>query len=126
MHLHITGTGYFRLYRGLQSLEFEEKPRRMAERIQNTREYYGIDTRALTKILREQGTMLGKIIYNDEKIDFYDPNKDNLVKQVSIGEKKVYGNGKYRILLVDCGVKYNIIRNLLKRDTTVVRCALGL
>jgi carbamoyl-phosphate synthase small subunit len=80
----------------------------------------GVDTRAITKILREQGTMLGKIIYNEEHVDFYDPNKDNLVKQVSIREKKVYGNGKYRILLVDCGVKYNIIRNLLKRDTTVV------
>ena len=81
---------------------------------------FGVDTRAITKILREQGTMLGKIVYNEENIEFYDPNKDNLVKQVSIQEKKVYGNGKYRILLVDCGVKYNIIRNLLKRDTTVV------
>ena len=81
---------------------------------------FGVDTRAITKILREQGTMLGKIVYNEENIEFYDPNKDNLVQQVSIQEKKVYGNGKYRILLVDCGVKYNIIRNLLKRDTTVV------
>jgi carbamoyl-phosphate synthase small subunit len=80
---------------------------------------YGIDTRTLTKILREQGTMLGKIVYHDEEIGFYDPNKDNLVKQVSTGSKKVYGNGKHRILLIDCGVKYNIIRNLLKRDTTV-------
>jgi carbamoyl-phosphate synthase small subunit len=80
---------------------------------------YGIDTRALTKILRERGTMLGKIIYRDEKIEFYDPNKDNLVKKVSIHEKKVYGRGKHKILLIDCGVKYNIIRNLLKRDTTV-------
>lgn len=80
---------------------------------------FGVDTRAITKILREQGTMLGKIVFEEENIAFYDPNKDNLVKQVSIGEKKVYGQGKYRILLVDCGVKYNIIRNLLKRDTTV-------
>jgi carbamoyl-phosphate synthase small subunit len=80
---------------------------------------YGIDTRALTKILREKGTMLGKIIFRDENVEFYDPNKDNLVKKVSIGEKKVYGKGKHRILLVDCGVKYNIIRNLLKRNTTV-------
>jgi carbamoyl-phosphate synthase small subunit len=81
---------------------------------------FGVDTRAITKILREKGTMLGKIIFNDKDVEFYDPNKDNLVKQVSIREKKVYGTGKYRILLVDCGVKYNIIRNLLKRDTTVV------
>ncbi len=80
---------------------------------------YGIDTRELTKILREKGTMLGKIIFNNEKIDFYDPNKENQVAKVSTKEKRVYGNGKYKITLVDCGVKYNIIRNLLKRDTTV-------
>jgi carbamoyl-phosphate synthase small subunit len=81
---------------------------------------YGIDTRELTKILREQGTMLGKIVFNGEKIDYYDPNKDNLVAQVSTKERKIFGNGKYKILLIDCGVKYNIIRNLLKRDTTVI------
>ncbi|MCD6333468.1 MAG: carbamoyl-phosphate synthase (glutamine-hydrolyzing) small subunit, partial [Bacteroidales bacterium] len=34
---------------------------------------FGIDTRALTKYLREKGTMLGKIIF-DEDIPFYDPN----------------------------------------------------
>ncbi len=82
---------------------------------------YGIDTRALTKILREKGTMLGKIIFDNQDVDFYNPNEENLVAQVSIKEKQVYGNGKYRILLIDCGVKNNIIRNLLKRDTTVIR-----
>jgi carbamoyl-phosphate synthase small subunit len=81
---------------------------------------YGIDTRELTKILREEGTMLGKIVYNHQDVEFYDPNLVNLVEQVSIREKKVFGQGKYRILLIDCGVKYNIIRNLLQRDTTVV------
>jgi carbamoyl-phosphate synthase small subunit len=80
----------------------------------------GIDTRELTKILREEGTMLGKIVFNNQDIEFYDPNLVNLVEQVSIREKKVYGQGKYRILLIDCGVKYNIIRNLLQRDATVV------
>jgi len=45
----------------------------------------------------------------------------NLVAEVSTHEKQVYGSGKYKILLVDCGVKYNIIRNLLKRDTTIIR-----
>ena len=81
----------------------------------------GIDTRALTKILREKGTMLGKIVYDKKDITFYDPNKENLVAQVSIKGKKTYGNGKYRVLLIDCGVKNNIIRNLLKRNTTVVQ-----
>ena len=82
---------------------------------------YGIDTRLLTKILREKGTMLGKIIIEGEDIDLYDPNQENLVAQVSVGKKEVYGDGKYRILLIDCGVKFNIIRYLLKRDTTVIR-----
>ena len=79
----------------------------------------GIDTRALTKILREKGTMLGKIEFTGDAVELYDPNKDNLVDQVSIKEKKVYGNGKYKIVLIDCGVKYNIIRNLIERDATV-------
>ena len=82
---------------------------------------FGIDTRALTKKLREKGTMLGKIISGDNDVDLYDPNKDNLVAQVSVVKKEIYGNGRYKIILVDCGVKYNIIRSLLERDTTVIR-----
>ncbi len=80
---------------------------------------HGVDTRELTKILREEGTMLGKIICDEKDIEMYNPNNVNLVEQVSIKEKKVFGNGRYKILLIDCGVKYNIIRNLLQRDTTV-------
>ena len=80
----------------------------------------GIDTRQLTKILREKGTMLGKILIGDEQVELYDPNLENLVAQVSIQEKRIFGSGKFRILLVDCGVKYNIIRNLIKRDATVI------
>lgn len=82
---------------------------------------YGIDTRHLTQILREKGSMLGKIIINNEEVEFYNPNEDNLVAQVSIETKQVYGNGTIRILLIDCGVKNNIIRHLLSRDTTVIR-----
>lgn len=81
---------------------------------------FGIDTRKLTKIIREKGAMLAKIIF-EEDIPFYDPNYDNLVDQVSMKEKVVYGNGKHRILLIDCGVKSNIIRYLLRYDTTVIR-----
>ncbi len=82
---------------------------------------FGVDTRALTKKLREKGTMLCKIIYNEQDIDYYDPSKENLVALVSTKEKKVYGKGKYKILLIDTGVKYNIIRCLLQRDTTVIQ-----
>lgn len=82
---------------------------------------FGIDTRALTKILREKGSMLGKIEFEDQPIDFYDPNKENLVAVASCKEKEVYGNGKHKVVLVDCGVKNNIIRCLLDRDATVIR-----
>jgi len=82
---------------------------------------YDIDTRALTKILRDKGVCLGKIEYEDEQIDFYDPNQENLVAMVSCTGKIMYGNGQNRILLIDCGVKYNIIRYLLKFDTTIIR-----
>jgi carbamoyl-phosphate synthase small subunit len=81
----------------------------------------GIDTRALTKILREKGAMMGKIVFEGMDIAFRDPNKENLVDQVSTKQVKTYGEGRQRVVLVDCGVKNNIIRNLLKRDVTVVR-----
>ena len=82
---------------------------------------YGIDTRLLTSILREKGSMLGKIIIEEKNVEYYNPNNANLVDLVSIKEKQVYGNGKYKILLIDCGVKNNIIRHLLSRNTTVIR-----
>lgn len=82
---------------------------------------YGIDTRALTKHIREKGCMLGKIIINNIDCELYDPNADNLVAEVSIKEKKIYGDGKYRILLIDCGVKNNIIRYFIEKDCTVIR-----
>lgn len=82
---------------------------------------FGIDTRALTKRLREKGTMLGKIVL-DGDVTFYDPNKDNLVRQVSIGEPIIYNEkGRKRIVVIDCGAKHNIIRSLIRRDCRVLR-----
>jgi len=84
---------------------------------------YGIDTRALTKKLREKGAMLGKVIFENENIDFYDPNKDDLVKDVAIKEPIIYKADEEtkKIVLVDCGAKNNIIRCLLKRGITVIK-----
>ena len=82
---------------------------------------FGVDTRALTKLIREKGALKGKLIYEDQDIDFYDPDKENLVDQVSCKEKQILGDGKYKILLVDCGVKNNIIRHVLKRDTQIIK-----
>jgi len=82
---------------------------------------YGIDTRHLTQILRDNGSMKGRIVFGNEIPDYIDPNAENLVAKVSPNKVETYGNGKHRIMLVDCGVKNNIIRCLLERDTTVIR-----
>ena len=81
----------------------------------------GIDTRALTKRLREKGTMLGKIVEGADDVELRDPNLDNLVALVSVEERIVYPAGPTRVVLVDCGCKRNIIRSLLARDLTVIR-----
>ncbi len=83
---------------------------------------YGIDTRMLTRKLRDKGTMLGKIIIDEnEKIDFEDPNKLNLVGEVSVKEPIEYKRSGKKIILVDCGTKNNIIQAFLARDITVLR-----
>ena len=74
---------------------------------------YGIDTRALTKLLREKGSMLGKITFEGgDDIDFHDPNQENLIAKVSTKEVQEFGEGAKTVVLVDCGTKYNIIRCL--------------
>lgn len=80
-----------------------------------------IDTRALTKRLREHGTMVGKIVIGEDSLDFYDPNTDNLVERVSVTERMVHGDGGKRIVLVDCGCKSSIQTELLSRGLTVIR-----
>jgi carbamoyl-phosphate synthase small subunit len=82
---------------------------------------YGVDTRALTKKLRTKGTMLGKLVQEGKSVDYYDPNKYNLVENVSIDKPEIYGKGKTRIVVVDCGCKYNILRSFIKRNVKVIR-----
>jgi len=83
---------------------------------------YGVDTRELTKKLREKGTMPGKIIYNKENVEFEDPNERNLLAEVSIKESFTYKKGKKKVIIIDCGVKHSIIRAFLRRNITVFRC----
>jgi carbamoyl-phosphate synthase small subunit len=85
----------------------------------------GIDTRMLTRKLRENGTMLGKIVVDEsQKIDFEDPNKTDLAGEVCVKEPveyKVKGKSSNRIILVDCGAKNNIFQAFLKRNINVLR-----
>ena len=82
---------------------------------------FGVDTRALTKQLREKGVMLGKMLVDDtvDTIRFEDPNERNLVSEVSTAKPVTYGSGRHKIVLVDCGMKNAILRSLLRFDTTV-------
>jgi len=95
---------------------------------------YGIDTRRLTKKLRTKGVMLGilrvceegddlnieKLLKETERIP--DPNSRDLVREITAKEPMLYESGRsILVVLVDCGVKYGILRNLIKRRLDIMR-----
>ncbi|KAE8299438.1 Carbamoyl-phosphate synthase [ammonia], mitochondrial [Larimichthys crocea] len=81
---------------------------------------FGIDTRMLTKVIRDKGTVLGKIEFDGQPVEITDPNQNNLVAEVSTKETKVFGKGNpIKVVAVDCGIKHNIIRLLVKRGAEV-------
>ncbi len=96
---------------------------------------YGVDTRRLTKKLRMHGVMLGILqvceageepnlenLLKEAKKGIPDPNLTDLVKEVTVKEPIHYKvDGKHTVVLIDCGVKYSILRNLLKRGINVIR-----
>lgn len=124
---------------------------------QNVPAIYGIDTRALTKVIREEGAMLGRMLLahpsaqstngqqivtngtngvngvgprhwrdDAEEVPWQDPNKRNLVKEVSIKEPKLYkpdqstalhhpSGRAVRVVIVDVGMKFNQLRCFLRR-----------
>jgi carbamoyl-phosphate synthase small subunit len=93
-----------------------------------------IDTRAITKVLREEGVQLGILaVYNPgekpnlkqlakEVKNVQDPNLRDLASEVSTKEVKKFtpSNPKARVVLIDLGVKYNILRNLLQRQIEII------
>jgi len=85
----------------------------------------GIDTRALTKILREKGTMRGIISSEEnfkleEKLPFIKQfNITNPVMEVTTKEVKHYEGNCERVALLDYGIKKSIISSLLKRGCEV-------
>ena len=84
----------------------------------------GIDTRQLTKVLREHGVMMGKILFDDmpDEVPEADYAGVNFVDQVSCREVIKYNEGAdKKVVLVDCGVKANILRCLIRRGVEVVR-----
>lgn len=82
---------------------------------------WDVDTRYLTKILRDQGVAKGAIMRVGEALptEFPDPNREHLVKLVSRKQVETYGEGPYRIIAVDCGMKENILRHLCRFPFTI-------
>ena len=87
----------------------------------------GIDTRALTKCLREHGVMMGQIIFDDEPDNLPEATYEgvNFVDEVSCKEVITYRQegleNPKKVVLLDCGVKHNIIRCLVRRGVEVIR-----
>ena len=88
----------------------------------------GVDTRELTKIIRERGVMRGKIVRGDNprhgEAAFAEEEERNLVADAGCKEVIRYGeegNGRKTVVLADYGVKHNILRCLLERQLNVVR-----
>ena len=84
----------------------------------------GIDTRELTKTLREHGVMMGQILFDDEPDNIPQAEYEgvNFVDQVSCKEVIRYNEGaEKKVVLVDCGVKQNILRCLIRRGVEVIR-----
>lgn len=83
----------------------------------------GIDTRALVQLLRDEGAKLGAIVPDGapRPASIADPNLENQVARVSCRDVRHYGRGRKRVVLVDCGVKHQIIRCLVNRGIELVR-----
>ena len=88
----------------------------------------GIDTRELTKKIRQYGTMRGLITSEDlsdeelrQQVMNVPPlSGSDLVSQVTVAAPYTQGHGNKRVVLIDCGAKRNIIRSLVKRGCQVV------
>ncbi len=84
----------------------------------------GIDTRQLTKVLREHGVMMGRLEFDSSATDKTEEDYGavNWVARVSCKDIIRYNEGAGRkVVLIDCGVKANIIRCLINRGVEVIR-----
>ncbi|ETW80541.1 hypothetical protein HETIRDRAFT_385108 [Heterobasidion irregulare TC 32-1] len=87
----------------------------------------GVDTRAITTLLRDQGTTLGRLAVGADvsqpapaEHEYWDPSQENLVDQVSTKEPYVLNpTGDVKIAVLDFGAKANILRSLVRRGAAV-------
>jgi carbamoyl-phosphate synthase small subunit len=89
-------------------------------REQNVPVITGIDTRALTKYLRTRGTMAGVITGSDKHPTLQDNNLETI--KVSVNRPEIINPGQAKtVIAVDCGMKQNIVRELVALGLTVKR-----
>ncbi len=95
----------------------------------------GIDTRYLVQTIRNTRNLFGWIIpegakkenvikkfpflENFKNDEYVDPSKFNLMPTVSTKQRKVFGSGKKKVAVVDCGVKWNILRMLVDKGCKI-------
>lgn len=85
---------------------------------------YHVDTRAITRVLRTQGVMKGVIVAADKseeeiKALLAKPLHHDQVDRVTTDAPYTYGDGKWQVSLLDCGLKKNILVSLARNDCTV-------
>ena len=85
---------------------------------------YNVDTRAVTRMVRTQGVMKAVIVSAERSEDFIKaelakPLHRDQVERVTTAYPYTYGNGKYQVSLLDCGLKKNILVSLAANDCTV-------
>jgi len=87
----------------------------------------GLDTRHLVHLIRQTPNLLGQVVPNDAvgvrsvgprltpvvQNGYFDPGAHEIMHMVSTQQRRLLGKGKKRIGLVDCGVKWNIVRQLI-------------
>ena len=83
---------------------------------------FGVDTRRLISVIRAGVSLLARIEpegadgahpLHAGRGDFYDPSTEAVVPRVSTTNRRRVGSGPRRIALLDCGVKWNIVRSLV-------------
>ncbi len=93
----------------------------------------GLDTRHLVHLVRQTPNLLGRLVPEAAEgmrsygptlskfaaEGFFDPGQHEILSEVASGERRVLGKGKSRVALIDCGVKWNIIRQIVERGCEV-------
>src|SRR5262249_6891555 len=80
----------------------------------------GVDTRQITRVLREHGTILGTL-GADTHAEVMHTDMSRVVRDVEPQGITHHEGGRTRMLLIDTGAKENILRCLLERGATVIR-----